>query len=98
MNLRSLEGPKRARWSGEAPGELSSACHQCGEKKSRGVKMPLADGGEDGRGGCGVQTTADTSGARLPPGLRVQLLIACLIHWCSESPHFFFCPDDLRRH
>ena len=26
-------------------------------------KMPLADGREGGRGGCGVQTTADTPGA-----------------------------------
>ena len=36
------------------------------EKEPR-RKMPLADGREDGRGGCGVQTTADTPGARLPP-------------------------------
>jgi hypothetical protein len=61
----------------------------CGEK-SREVKMRLADGRGDGRGGSGVQTTADTPGARLPPVYRFSSPARPI--GCSESrgvPHFF---------
>jgi hypothetical protein len=49
--------------SGERSCELSSACGE----KSREVRLRLADGREDGRGGCGVQTAANTPGPVFRP-------------------------------
>ena len=42
----------------------------CGEKSRDVSKMPLADGTEGGRDGCGVHTSANTPGTRLPPVYR----------------------------
>ncbi len=43
---------------------------ECMRREEPRGRTLLPDGREDGRGGCGVQTTAGTLGARLPPVYR----------------------------
>ena len=47
--------------AGAATTSLSAA------RRAATRQMPLTDGSEHGRGGCGVESTADAPGARLPP-------------------------------
>ncbi len=90
--FRASKGIPLAAGAGEGDDETPKAqaysfvgrAVECMQREEPRRKMPLADGTEDGRAGCGEQITAGTPGARLPPVYRFSSPAACLILFCSR--------------